>query len=163
MNINYKNDESVLKKLIKENITCKDVDENINVIIYYRNIKTKNLIMKNNMCSLKRLIDNTNVIYKYNCPEKNCNFSKNSYIGYTECTLTRRLTYHLQKGSIKEHENTVHNKGLTRKKIVENTKILYKINEFRRLINMEALLIKLNNPYINQQDTGAKRVLFLWG
>ena len=110
--------------------------------------------MKNNMCSLKRLIDNTNVIYKYNCPEKNCNFSKNSYIGYTECTLTRRLTYHLQKGSIKEHENTVHNKGLTRKKIVENTKILYKINEFRRLINMEALLIKLNNPYINQQDTG---------
>ena len=67
------------------------------------------------------------------------------------------------KGSIKEHENTVHNKGLTRKKIVENTKILYKINEFRRLINMEALLIKLNNPYINQQDTGAKRVLFLWG
>ena len=90
--------------------------------------------------------------------------SNPKYIGLTTCTLSRRLTYHLQNGSIKKHhEYQCKNSNLNRPKIVENTKIRYRINDLRKLGIMESILIKFEKPKINEQDTGNHRILQLWG
>ena len=101
--------------------------------------------LENCISSPRRAVDRTNVIYEYSCSMEDCHLlpKYNKYIGYTTCALTRRLTYHLQNGSIKNHEENCQNKKLSRTKIVENTKIIYKNSNFRKLIIMEALLIKL--------------------
>ena len=120
--------------------------------------------MANNMCPLKRALDKTNVIYKYTCPQKECSLSNNnSYIGFTTCKLTRRITYHMQNGSILDHGIFCNNANFNRKLVDANIEILYQITNFRRLEIMEAILIKKHKPKINEQKTGTKRILYLYG
>ena len=141
-----------------------DQNLKLNLIIFYRNFETKNLIMKNDLSPPKRVIDGTNVIYEYKCPLEDCclQHKNNRYIGLTTCTLSRRLTYHLQNGSIKDHENACSKLKLTRPKIVQNTKILYKLNDFHKLAVMEAILINFREPALNDQETGKHKTLKLW-
>ena len=164
MNDGYKMDEKVLNKIIKDNVKSTDPGKKICLIVYYKSLKTKNLIMKNNMSPMKREIDKTNVIYEYRCPYEDCNLSNknNSYIGVTKCTLTRRIAYHIQNGAIKDHNLLCKNQRIKRPQIVNSIKILYQINDKRRLENMEALLINTFNPELNKQDTGKVRTLKLW-
>ena len=164
MNDGYKMDEKVLNKIIKDNVKSTDPEKKVSLNVYYRSLKTKNLIMKNNMNPPKREIDKTNVIYEYRCPFEDCNLynKNNSYIGFTKCTLTRRIAYHIQNGAIKAHNLLCKNQRIKRPQIVNNIKILYQINDVRRLENMEALLINTLNPELNKQDTGKVRKLKLW-
>ena len=74
----------------------------------------------------------------------------------------RRLTYHLQNGSIKDHEHQCNKMKLTRTKIVENTKILHKFSEYHKLAIMESILVNFLRPELNEQDTGKRRTLKLW-
>ena len=48
----------------------------------------------------------------------------NCYIGQTNTTLSRRLTMHLASGGPKQHHKEVHHATLTRKELVDNTKII---------------------------------------
>ena len=46
---NYKTDEKILKNIITSNTLCTDPNSRLNLIIYYKNGKTSNLVMKNNL------------------------------------------------------------------------------------------------------------------
>ena len=69
---------------------------------------------------------------------------------------------HLQQGSIKEHFIETHQRKITRTEIVDNTNIRYIEHDTHRLKKLEALIIKFENPSINNQDTGNTRILSLF-
>ena len=69
---------------------------------------------------------------------------------------------HLTNGAIREHQIGAHHSNLTREHIVNNTSILRKQNDINRLLVNEDILIKLENPEINRQDTGISRTLKLF-
>ena len=71
--------------------------------------------------------------------------------------------YHLQNGAIKNHVLTAHGRKITRKEIVEMTTARYYQNDYQRLEILEALIIRFEDPLINRQDTGKKKVLKLYG
>ena len=66
-------------------------------------------------------------------------------------TLSRRLTYHLQNGTPKNHTSQAHNTPLTRQMLVENTTILDTSSDRKRLQIKEALYIDLKKPEMNIQ------------
>ena len=84
------------------------------------------------------------------------------YIGQTVTTLSRRLTMHLQAGAPLVHTKNELNVKLTRDMLVNNTEILHRINEFDRLLIVEALLIHKDKPKLNRQQTGMIRTLNLF-
>jgi hypothetical protein len=49
MNDQYKKDENILKDIIKQNVKPNDINDELDIIIYYKNMKTKSLIMKNDL------------------------------------------------------------------------------------------------------------------
>ena len=69
---------------------------------------------------------------------------------------------HLTNLAIREHEIGTHHLNLTREHIVNNTLILRKQNDINRLLINEVILIKLEKPEINRQDTGISRTLKLF-
>ena len=71
---------------------------------------------------------------------------QNCYIGQTDTTLSRRLTMHLASGGPKQHHQEVHHATLTRKELVDNTKIIRTERDTYRLSILESLLIKKVKP-----------------
>ena len=68
MSSQYKTDEKVLKDIISKNV--KGTGDNVlKLHIYYQNMKTRNLVMKNNPAKTEAL-KRTNVVYKFSCPNK---------------------------------------------------------------------------------------------
>ena len=122
--------------------------------------------MKNNLGKKVRELARTNVIYDIDCqkgdyehlPQRN-----RSYSGLTTCTMSRRLTFHLQDGAVQRHHLAVHKVKITRKEIEAGTKIRYQENDTNRLEVLESLIIHFEDPEINKQDTGKQRVLKLYG
>ena len=95
MNSSYKVDEKVLKKIVTDNVQCIDKNNKLNIVIYYNNLKTKNMVMRNNLTSNKRELSRTNILYEFKCPNDECIRQQNVnnvYLGYNECTLSRRLS-----------------------------------------------------------------------
>ena len=165
MNCGYLQDERVLRKIIHDNVTVRSPNDKLRVIIYYRNTKTSNLVMKNNLSKKKeRTVAKTDVVYDFCCPMDECfrSVPKQRYIGHTVCSLSRRLSMHLQNGAIREHFEQVHGRKITRNEIVDNTVIRYIERDKRRLLILESLLIKFEFPTINLQITGNQRVLKLF-
>ena len=85
------------------------------------------------------------------------------YSGLTTCTLSRRLSYHLQNDAIKEHFLEKHKCNITREEIVSYTKTRYYERDVRRLEILESLIIRFEDSDINRQDTGKRRKLHLFG
>ena len=165
MNSAYKVDEKVIKKIIRDNVKCKSENSKVQFVIYYTNMKTKNLVMKNNLSGKKRELSRTNVIYEFTCPENECfhhPIQNNAYLGFTHCTLSRRTSFHLQKGAILTHYLDKHKKKIDRKTAEQCLKIRYQENHSDRLEILEALMILFEKPEINKQDTGRKRILTLF-
>ena len=162
-NNQYKQDERALRKIIRDNVKTVKPEDRLNIIIYYQNQKTKNLVMKNNLATVRTLAK-TNLIYQFTCPKNECLRSdgKSNYVGYTTCSLSRRLSLHLQNGSIKEHFRVAHNCKISRVEIVENTIIRYIERDTHRLRLLEALVIAREAPRLNAQDTGLSRTLLLY-
>ena len=148
MHANYKTDEKILKRIIHNNTRTHDGGK-LNLIIYYKAKSTQNLVITNNMTSDNSKLKRTNVIYKYNCPLPHGQVV--SYIGLTQNCLSRRLTLHLQQGSIKKHMEEHHKIKLTREMIVNNTQIIDTSNNRKTLAIKEALHILNTSPYINKQ------------
>lgn len=167
MNPNYKRDEILLKRIIKDNVSMKDRRDRIQLIVYYQSTKTKHLIMKNNLTPRVHDLARTNLIYDFQCAIDECarqqNRSERQYSGLTTCTLSRRLTLHLQNGAIKIHCEEKHGRKPTRKEIVEMTKARYYETDTQRLQTLEAIIIRFEEPVINRQDTGKKKILKLYG
>ena len=149
MHSNYKIDERVLKEIIHNNVNCINQQDKINLIIYYKNKTTSNLIMKNNMSPPPPPLQQTHLIYEFQCPLSHPKVT--SYIGYTQTRLQRRLDFHAQRGSIKDHFLRDHKLKLTKQHLIENTNIIAKASDKYRLTIKEALYISQNAPVINKQ------------
>ena len=105
----YKLDEQAKTIIINRPI---EKLKQIKLIIYYSKFKTTNIIIKNNANSVKIHLNQTNVVYKFICPFREClpKNKNNSYIGYTTTTLSCRHTYNLSGNSaIKQHSIIKHN------------------------------------------------------
>ena len=147
-------------------VTNPNANDRLKVIIYYQSIKTRNLVMKNNLSPKLRDLARTNLIYDFTCKTGECiHLPKQQvrYTGFTTCTLSRRLSFHLQKGAIRSHYESCHGRNITRAEIVEMTTARYYERDVRRLEILEALIIRCEDPEINKQDTGKCRVLKLYG
>ena len=164
MNGAYKTDERVIRDIIKSKVKCINDDDKLDLVIYYKNKKVSNLLMKNNLTQDPSPLKQTNVIYNFNCNIDDCALLPNvNYIRMTRTTLSRRLTMHLQNGNIKDHMRDAHNRIITREQLVGNTKILRHCSDTHRLLAYEALTILENNPAINTQSTGIHKTLLLFG
>ena len=149
MHPNYKLDERILKDIVYSNIKCTQPNDKINLIIYYNNKKSCNLVMKNNLAPPKPLLENTNLVYAFTCPLSHSKVT--SYIGFTTTRLSRRLYHHTQQGSIKEHFSKYHDTKVTKEILHSNTNIITTASDKTRLIIKEALLISKHSPIINKQ------------
>jgi hypothetical protein len=159
----YKADENILRKIIMTNVTCTNPDDNLKLQIYYKNAKTSQFIMKNNVNATTEPLKTTNVVYEFKCNTGECELQPSSYIGMTTTSLSRRLTMHLASGGPKTHMEQHHRQQLTREHLVNNTIIRHRINDFTRLQTVEAILILNEKPIINRQATGIGRTLRLLG
>ena len=122
--------------------------------------------MKNNLTPKLRELARTNLIYDFTCSIDDCKHLPTKqvrYSGLTTCTLSRRLSFHLQEGAIQKHCQSAHGRPITRDEIVSMTKARYHVRDVRRLEILEALIIRLEDPDVNKQDTGKVRFLKLHG
>ena len=159
MHKNYKIEERVLKELISSNIKCVNPNQRVNIIFYYKNRKTANLVMKNNLNANPSLLQQTNVVYSFQCPLPHCKAEK--YIGLTQTTLSRRLTMHAQTGSVFQHFKTCHQTKPTRNQLTDNTTIIARAENRFKLSIKEALLILYCAPSINKQFDNFTSILKL--
>ena len=115
--------------------------------------------MSKDLSTLKQ----TNVVYHYNCTLGDCALlPRSAYIGQTTTSLSRRITMHLQQGGPRMHTWQEHNEQLTRKLMTENTKIIARASDVRRLVALEAIYIRELDPSINTQ-VNARGSLQLFG
>ena len=122
--------------------------------------------MKNNLTPKVRDLARTNLIYDFRCNIDGCAHqirSEVQYSGLTTCTLSKRLTFHLQSGAIQSHSLETHGRKILRSEIVDMTKARYYQNDFQRLEILEALIILFEDPLLNRQDMGRKKILKLFG
>ena len=157
MNDKYREDERVLKRIVKENVTLKNNHDRLKLVIFYKNMKSRNLVMKNNCAKKLRELAKTNVVYKFRCRKGDCEHlppRETTYPGLTTDTLSRRLSFHLQNGAIRKHCEAKHGSMITRKEIEKFTSIEYVERDVYRLEILEALIINAGDYEINRQDTG---------
>ena len=165
MSDKYVQDEHAVKQIIRDNVKVKNPSDRLKFVIYYQNIKSCNLVMKNNMYKkTERQTARSRVVYEFKCIERQCIDANPAqrYIGQTQCSLSRRLSMHLFSGAIQDHFLNTHQRKITREEIVNNTTIRYGQRDARRLHIIESLLIKAERPVLNGQDTGVLRVLKLF-
>ena len=98
-------------------------------------------------------LQRTNVVYRRTCPDGDCKLQNKEidYIGRTTTTLSRRLTMHLRGHPPAEHTKDVHKRDITREELVENTSIIASERNARRLMILEAVLIRERCPVLNGQ------------
>ena len=153
MSTGYKAEEKALRDIVSKNCTAVRPSDEIKLTIYYQSPRVSSLIMNNNMSKESSKLKATNVIYEFKCPFGECAHQTNSsYIGHTTTTLSRRITMHLQDGAPKQHVRAKHHETLTRSTMVENTNILVKNSNRRKLKVLEAVYIRDKDPLINRQS-----------
>ena len=64
MNEQYKKDEKLIKDIISNNVKTTDHNKKMKIIIYNRNCKIKNLIMKNNITGKTYKLVTSHVVYE---------------------------------------------------------------------------------------------------
>ena len=126
-----------------------DQPKQIKLIIYSTEFKTPNFIVRNNTSSPKTFLNQTNVVYKFNCPclSEN-NIIANTYISHTTNTLSRRFPCH--PSNVRRYLTTKHNKDTDKLKspdikkvLVNKAKIIYKDNNKNRSNNHKNYYIAL--------------------
>jgi len=147
----YKKDESIIRDIIKKKVKTNNDNDKLDLIIYYKGYKTKQLLMQNNLTKSSNMLSTSWTIYKYTCPHEDCELLNSSYIGQTRNTLRKRLQQHVNSGAIKEHLYKHHRQNITQDHVENNTKVVKQFSDISRLTIYEALLIVTENPNINRQ------------
>ena len=161
MNGNYKLEERILKNIVYKNVKCNDSEnEQLKIIFYYKNSKTANLVIKNSPTTQCEDLNTTNVIYNFTCNRMTCQSA--NYIGMTRTTLKKRLDSHYYNGSIYKHYKEFHKEKLTKENLYNNTKIIEKEQEWKRLSIKEALKIIEMTPKLNIQYESFNSILQLY-
>ena len=145
MENNYKQDEAAIRNIISNNVSATDPDSAIHLIIYYKNKRTSQLIMKNSPQVDSDPLKKHGVVYHIICPENGCN---HSYIGMTTIRLSKRLFVHLQEGNFFQHFRH-HHRVFRRPALLENTSIIDRDQDRQRLCLREALHIMKLKPTLN--------------
>ena len=68
----YKLDEQEITNTIRRYVKLTEQPKQIKLFIYYTNFKMSKLIGENNTNSWKTLEHQTNVVYKFTCPFREC-------------------------------------------------------------------------------------------
>ena len=76
MTRHHEKEEEKLKVIIYNHVHPSNENSKVNVNIYYRNLKLKNLLINNSLPSESEAKDH--YVYRYTCDERQCNLS---YIG----------------------------------------------------------------------------------
>ena len=152
----YKQEEKTLRKIVRTHVLPAP-EKVVRLNIYYKNKKVSNLFIKNNPHK-KTLEEQSHVVYRYSCNAEECNPSQ-TYIGYTTTTLKQRMTTHAQNGSIKSHSMERHDHVIRTAEILKQIKVIYSSPDRLELLLAEALLIKSQEPTINNQREGETRIL----
>ena len=160
MHDNYKLEERIIRNIIFDNTKCLKDNTKLNLIVYYRSPKTLNFVMKNNLSPPKTALQQSNVVYKFSCPLPHSQAVE--YVGLTQTTLSRRLTYHAQDGGIKKHFLDCHNLKPTREQLTDNTIIIDRDSDRFKLGIKEALHIIHLGPLINKQYDNFSNILMLY-
>ena len=160
MHNNYKIEERIIKNIVYNNTKCNNEKSKLNLIFFYKNRKTSSLVMNNNVLPPPTQLQQTNLIYKFTCPLPHSQAAE--YVGFTQTTLSRRLTAHGQNGSIYQHFLLDHNQKPRREDLTENTTIISKSPNRYRLAIKEALLILKIGPSINRQFDNFTNILKLF-
>ena len=150
MNSGFKEDEKALKDIIHKNVKPKP-GHKIVTIIYYKSKKTSQLVMKNTEHKRNKKKE-TYVVYRYHCPYGDCKLRETGcYIGHTTDYLTTRISFHLQAGAPLNHTRDKHNCKLKRQDMEENTTIIARDRNRRRLQILEAVHIHTPEPPRNMR------------
>ena len=144
----WKKDEKAMRDIITKNVTPVNPEHRIRFKIYYKSPRTSSLIMRNNQQTTTPLQE-TNVVYRFKCSTGDCATRNVYYIGHTTTSLSRRLTMHLQDGGPKAHLHDQHGTRLTRDLLTNNTTIIARQNDKRRLAITETIIIRDTSPIIN--------------
>lgn len=149
----YKKEAEVIRNIIQRGVLTTNPEEKLDIRIYCKPNQLASLIMRNSTVPPKEKEVKTNVVYKFKCPEGNCESPENTYIGHTSTTLRRRLTYHRNQGAIFQHFTDKHDRKPTVNELLESTSILAQESNSRRRIIIEAVYIKLQKPSLNIQTS----------
>jgi hypothetical protein len=158
MTQNYVQREKQLTEIVKKNVKITEPNKRIKLMIYYKNKKLKNLLIKNSVKKFTPEAETSYIVYQYQCPNSRCQAGEN-YIGYSTNRLRERTQQHQYKGAIKDHHQTKHGNKPSHDEILTNTKILKRGKDRYELLIIEALLIKESRPTINLQFDGFPSIL----
>ena len=149
----YKQESEVVRNIIKRGVRTIDPEMKLDLRVYCKPNQMASLVMRNSTAPPKEKAAKTNVVYKFECPERDCEPSNVSYIGLTSTTLRRRLQAHRNQGSIFQHYTDQHDRRPTVNELLESTSIIGHETTSRRLMIAEAVSIKLQKPTLNIQTT----------
>ena len=148
----YAKEEKILRDIIEKNCVAREPEDKLQLVVYYKSPRVSSLLMKNNLAEDSSPLKATNVVYKYKCTSGDCARRPDAhYVGFTTTTLSRRISYHLTEGAPEKHHRLSHNEDITRKMMVDNTTILTRCLQKKKLKVMEAAFIREMQPSINIQ------------
>ena len=152
MNAQYKKDEKILKDIIKKNVKPANNTHEINIIIYYKNLKVNNLKMYNDLTKDTDISSKSHAVCEVLCLIGGCALPNPSYIGQTRDNVKSRLNQHRQNGAILEHLQQSHNINTVQlDTLLSNVKILKIIPDYHKLTIYEALAILHRKSDLNRQ------------
>ena len=148
----YKEECEAVRGIINRGVTPKMPYKKLHLRIYSKPNLVASMVMKNNTAPGVSKEECTNVVYKFLCPEEICKSHVKDYIGYCTTTLRRRLQAHRNQGAIHQHFVDKHDRKPTVEELIENTQIVHKESNFRRLVITEAVSITIQKPSLNIQQ-----------
>ena len=72
MDSNYKRKEKSTNEILRNNVKVTNPNDRLKLIIYYKSVKTTNLLMKNNLSPKLRDLARTHLIYDFTCKTGEC-------------------------------------------------------------------------------------------
>ena len=65
MHANYKIEENIIRKIICDKVKPIERNSNLKLYIYYNNLTTHNLIMKNSLANCTNKVKQSNIVYRF--------------------------------------------------------------------------------------------------
>ena len=143
-------EERAVKNIIKRGITPA-AGFQTKFVCFFQPSRTASLIMRNSHAPAKEPYDQTNVVYAFECPRRECTPFTTTYVGMTRTSLKRRMTYHRSQGGIYDHFYAVHQDRPSVQELLEHTKILDRASSYNKLLISEAVYIDSLKPSLNKQ------------
>jgi hypothetical protein len=135
----------------------------LKILIYYKNKKIQNLVMKNNPYKKTTVFQETKVVYQFSCTREGCRLLPNmDYIELTTTTLRRSLACHLQSGRPRNQLMEAFNETIACTVLEVCTNIVTHCSDAYRFEIAEDLIIMDKTPVITLQTTAFFRNLRLF-